>query len=221
MNTKANENKQSIYIVISKTQTKFARCIRRIGHLEYNHSALGLDADLNEFYAFSRPQHRAIFLGRLVRETLDRYTLNKKRPVPVVVFRLPISFEQHEYLHKTIQKISCDPEYMYNLFSVLMFPFTHGFATYKAYNCTEFVAHMLKELNFPLHKPAYQYRPDDFMKILEEYIIFTGDIRDYMRCTAKDEQYFEPYNLQMMCQNFIALLRIIKRTYFCKKKSNI
>ena len=212
---------KSIYVVISKTQTKFARCIRYLGHLQYNHSALGLDADLNEFYAFSRPQHRAIFRGHLVRETLDRYTLNRNHPVPVVVFQLPVSQEQLERLKENIHKISCDPEYMYNLFSVLTFPFTHGFATHKAYNCTEFVAHTLKELNFPLPKPAYEYRPDDFVKILEEYIIFTGDIRDYMRCTSTDELYFEHYSIRMVYQNFVALLKIIKRTYFCRRKSNI
>ena len=221
MNAKSNENTQFIYVVISKTQTKFARCIRYLGHLEYNHSALGLDADLNDFYAFSRPQHRAIFLGRLVRETLDRYTLKKNRPVPIVVFQLPVSVHQLEHLKETIQKISDDPEYMYNLFSVLFFPFTHGFATYKAYNCTEFVAHTLKELNFPLPKHAHEYRPDDFVKILQEYIIFTGDIRDYMHCKTTDEQYFEGYTPRMIYQNFVALLKIIKRTYFCKKKSNI
>ncbi len=203
-----------IYIMISKTQTYFAHCIRYFGGIQYNHSSIGLDAELKELYAFSRPQHRAIFLGRLVRETLDRYTLKKERPIPVVVFKLPIKPEEYTELREMIQSISCDPEYLYNLFSVLTYPFTKGFATYKSFNCTEFVAHILKKLNYPLSEPAYRYKPDDFLEILAPYVIFEGDLREYMCCEDTDEQYFEHNNLRMAFRNFFGIIRIIGRTYF-------
>lgn len=207
-------DKKYIYIVISRTQTKFARCIRYIGRVKYNHSAIGLDAELKELYAFSRPRHRAIFLGHLVRETLNRYTMNKDRVVPVVVFKLPVSRQMYFDIRKYIEEVSYDPEYMYNLFSVLTYPITHGFATYKTFNCTEFAAHLLKTMNYPLEQPAYRYKPDDFLEILKEYIIFEGDLRQYMKCKDVDETYFNHLGIKEMFQNFWAMLRIIGRTYF-------
>ena len=207
-------NNQYVYIVISRTQTYFARCIRWIGGLEYNHSAIGLDEELKELYAFSRPQHRSVVLGRLVRETLDRYTLRKERSIPVVVFKLPVPQREYDELRQMIYQISEDPEYMYNLFSVLTYPLTRGFSTYKSFNCTEFTAHVLKKLNYPLPEPAYRYKPDDFLNILRTYIVYQGDLRNYMRCQDTDEQYFETYNLRMLWRNFFAMLKIIGRTYF-------
>lgn len=203
-----------IYLVISRTQTKFAKCIRCLGGVQYNHSAIGLDAELNELYAFSRPRYRAVFLGRLVRETLNRYTMDKDREVPVVVFKLPVSSKMYYDIRKYIEEISCDPEYMYNLFSVLTYPLTHGFATYKSYNCTEFAAHLLKTMDYPLEHPAYQYKPDDFLDVLKEYIIFDGDLRKYMKCKDIDETYFNHLGLKGIFDNFWALLRIVGRTYF-------
>ena len=207
-------DKKYVYIVISRTQTKFAKCIRCFGKIKYNHSAIGLDADLKELYAFSRPRYRAIFLGRLDRETLNRYTMDKDQAVPVVVFKLPVSSKMYYNIRKYIEEVSYDSEYMYNLFSVLTYPITHGFATYKTFNCTEFVAHLLKTMNYPLDHPAYRYKPDDFLEILKEYIIFDGDLREYMKCDDVDEAYFSHLGLKEVFQNFWAMLRIIGRTYF-------
>ena len=207
-------DKRYIYIVISRTQTKFAQCIRCVGRIKYNHSAIGLDKELKELYAFSRPQHRAIFLGKLVRERLNRYTMNKDCIVPVVVFRLPVSEELYQEIRQYIQQISYDPEYIYNLFSVLTYPVTRGFATYKSFNCTEFAAHILKKMHYPLEQPAYRYKPDDFLEILKDNIIFEGDLRQYMLCKDIDEQYFEPMTFTGILKNFYGVLRIIGRTYF-------
>ena len=221
MNKNTNDNPKYIYVVISRTQTKFGSFLRKMGRLEYNHTSLGLDANLNEIYAFARPQYSGIFLGRLVRESLVRYTLKNENSVPIKVFKLPVSHTELSNLREELQTIISDREYVYNLFSVLTYPITHGFSTYKAFNCTEFVAHILKELNFPLEKPAHAYRPDDFSKILEQYIIFAGDIRDCMKCTSTDELYFEPNSLRMFYRNLVAFFRIGVRTCFYRKKSNI
>lgn len=208
------ENSHYIYIIISRTQTKFARLLRMVGGMKYNHSAISLDRELSEMYAFSRPQHRSLFLGKLVRETLDRYTLKKNHKIPVVVFQLPVSLEQYAQIRNLFQQIMLDSEYMYNLFSVLTYPITRGFSTYKSFNCTEFAAHILKILDYPFPQPAYRYKPDDLVHILEPYLIFDGDLRDYMICQDTDEQYFESYNLKMIYHNFCAMCKIIGRTYF-------
>ena len=95
-------NDKYIYVMISRTTTGFGRVIRYIGRMQYNHTALSLDEDLKELYAFSRPQHHAIFMGRLVRETLDRYTMKKDRTIPVTIFRLKVTHEQYDQLRQMI-----------------------------------------------------------------------------------------------------------------------
>lgn len=209
-------NKHYIYILISRTQTRFGRCIRWFGGIQYNHAAISLDSELKELYAFARPQHHAIFLGRLVHENLERYTLRKNRSVPAVVFRLSVSQEEYEYIRNMIQEISCDPEYMYNLFSVLTYPLTHGFATYKAFTCIEFVAHILKKLQYPLTQPAYRYKPDDLLKLLKSQIVYQGDLREYMLCTETDDNYFSALTWRLILCNLIAMAKIVGRTYLRK-----
>lgn len=207
-------NQRYIYIVITRTQTKFAKSIRILGRMKYNHASIGLDADLKELYAFSRPSHGAIFQGRLVRETLNRYTLKKDCVVPVAVFQLPVTDEQYHHIHQYVDAVYNDPEYIYNLFCVLTYPFTHGFPIRKAFNCSEFVAHILKGNGFALKLPEYRYRPDDLTEVLKDYMIFEGDLRDYMKCKDIDETYFNHLGFVGQLQNLWALFRIIGRTYF-------
>ena len=209
-------SQKHIYVLISRTQTKFARCIRALGKVKYNHSSVALDENFEKLYAFSRPQHRAIFLGRLVRETLDRFLLNKNLVIPAVVFKIPVSAEKYDEICTHMNDIMCDDEYMYNLFSVMTYPFTHGFAVYKAFNCTEFAAYILEKIGFHLTKPLYQYKPDDFLTLLASYNHFEGDLKDFMVCKDTDALYYEPYNWNLIKRNFQGLRRIFKRTYIEK-----
>ncbi len=209
-------NQTNIYVLISRTQTNFARCIRALGKVQYNHSSVALDENFEKLYAFSRPQHRSIFLGRLVRETLDRYLLNKNFAIPVVVFKIPVSTEKYDEIRAYMNEIMGDNEYMYNLFSVMTYPITHGFSVYKTFNCTEFAAYILQKIGLELKKPLHQYKPDDFLTILAPYNFYEGDLKEYMVCKDLDAQYFEPYNWNLIKRNFIGLLRIFRRTYIEK-----
>ncbi|MCD8124521.1 MAG: hypothetical protein LUE23_05720 [Lachnospiraceae bacterium] len=100
--------------------------IRLVGRQTYNHAAVSLDGDLEHLYAFARPQQDAIFLGHLVRESLERYTLRQSDPVPVVILRIPISQEGYDWVTRRITQMVDNTEYMYNLLSVLFYPVTGG-----------------------------------------------------------------------------------------------
>ena len=108
-----------IYIVISQTHTGFAGTIRRFGKIKYNHAAVALDEQMTQLYAFARPKHHALLLGRLVHETLFRYTLGKHSFVDVMIFRIPVTEDQYAWVKDTIYRIKNDKAYIYNLFSVL------------------------------------------------------------------------------------------------------
>lgn len=200
--------------MLSQTQTRFARCIRLFGKQEYNHVSIGLDPELREVYAFSRPQHNAVLLGSLNKEALDRYTLRRNNSVPVVVFRISITENEYEWITATIRNILYNRQYMYNLFSVLTYPLIKGFATYRAYTCIEFVAYLLQHTGRLLDKPCCRYTPDELLNEFQSDMIYKGDIRGCMVQTGEGSQYFEPFDRKMFVQSIKAFCVLTVRTCF-------
>ena len=162
----------SIYIVLSRTQTGVARVLRTFGGLEYNHVAISLDRDFTELYSFARSEQYGFLTGRLVHETTDRYLVNGENGVPILVYRLPVTEEELNWIRATIREIMADPQFVYNFFSVVTYPILGGFSTYKAFSCIEFVAYVLRELGYGIERPLFAYRPDDLRPLLEEYLCY-------------------------------------------------
>lgn len=205
------EHNHMIYLVISCTPTKFASCIRHIGRVKYNHAAISLDKDLSKLYSFARPYHCGIFMGGLVTESYESYTLNKSKNVPIVMFAIPVTDEQYNTVRLIISDIKNDHEYMYNLFSVLSYPLTKGFGTYKAFSCVEFVVYLLNMLGYCLDKPRWSYKPDDFLNVFSENIVYTGDIRKYI-AKSHNPMYFRPINKVVVFDNTRGLYKILVRS---------
>jgi hypothetical protein len=208
---------KAIYIVLTATQTNFARCIRYFGRTKYNHASVSLDEGLTRMYSFARPQKYSFFKGRCVRETLDRFTMREGRSVPAVIFRIPVTAYEHRRIKKFIRRIYNDKEYMYNLISVISYPLTHGFPTYKALSCTEFTSLVLKKMGFPMPYKPWSYKPDDLISILGEYTIYKGDLSDYMTDEIKSRNFFEEISFDMFISNLTAAARIILRTAINRK----
>ncbi len=200
-----------IYIMLSRTCTKFARCIRKFGDVKYTHASISLDADMSNVYGFARPQHNAVLLGRLVKESLERYTLHGEESVPVVVLAIPVTKEQYDWVRETIDRIYSDPEYMYNLFSVLSYPITKGFACYKSYTCVEFVVTILKRVGYSFENPAYQYKPDDLLRMFADYVVFRGDVREVLSDYG-DTSYFAPMSRAVFVRSTKAVFRLSWRS---------
>lgn len=205
---------RAVYIVLSQTQTKFGRCIRAIAKQRYNHASIALDSGLTQLYAFARPQHCAVLQGRLVRESLERYTMGNGQPVPVAVYRIPVSEEAYQWVSGTIENMVDNPEYMYNLFSVLTYPIFKGFPVYHAFSCVEFIAYLLHALGYLGEKPFCRYKPDDLLPILKPLLVYQGDIRGCLHPSGADRRYFAPLNGAVVLEGIQSLLRITKRSVF-------
>ncbi|MBR2491057.1 MAG: hypothetical protein IKB65_06210 [Ruminiclostridium sp.] len=202
----------AITIILSRTQTKFGRCIRKVARQQYNHASVALDDGLEEVYAFARPNRYDLLSGRLVRERRDRFTMGNGRPVPVAVYRIPVTQVQAHWVRATVRTMAEDPEYLYNLFSVLTYPVLKGFSVWKAYSCVEFAAFLLRSLGLlGEEKPLCSYRPDDLASLLADHLVYRGDIRDCLPPTA-DEGYFAHPTPSMVTQGLWSLARIAKRS---------
>ena len=197
-----SDNKsKAIYIMISRTGTKFAKTIRKIGKQQFNHSSISLDPDLRRTYGFARPRHNAVLMGRLVRETMERYTLGTDEPVEVTVFKIPVTEEEYNWVKKELAIRLNNTDYMYNLFSVLTYPVLKGYSIDNMYTCIEFVAYMIKGLGYLQEKPACKYTPDDLLTYFEDNIVYRGDIRGIMNCTTESKNYFAPLSMKVVVGN--------------------
>lgn len=184
-----------VYIMLSQTQTGFARAIRKVTGNTYSHSSIAFDADLKHLYGFARYKSRVPVVAGLVREYPERFTLNKVDDVPVVIYRIPVTKEQYMIGARRVRDVIRDPEkYLYNLYAVLTYPAFKGFETYKAYTCSEFVVHLLTLMGVPLNisMPAYKYTPEQLMDVLRDYeMIFQGNLLDYADASEHRPAFFE------------------------------
>lgn len=203
-----------IYVLISQTHTGFASTVRRFGKVKYNHAAIALDKDMTELYAFARPKHSAVLLGRLVRESTFRYTLGKYPCVNVMIFRIPVTDEQYAWVGDTIHRILNSKDYIYNLFSVLSTPLTGGFATYKAFSCIEFVMFLLQGLGYPMDKPLYRYRPDDLVRLLSDTVYYRGNLLEYKRDDTVDTNYYRHMSPEEIFTSILVPFRLFYRLLF-------
>lgn len=211
---------KNVYIILSQTRTKFGRAIRRVGKVKYNHTAIALDDDFDEWYSFARKHHSAVLTGGVVKENIQRYTLKKDGDVQCAIFRISLSDKKYEKIKKNIVRIHNDSEYIYNLFSVLTYPVFKGFKTYKAFTCAEFVAYLLDSAGFGgmFKEEFYKYTPDDIGKFLNDYLVYEGDLRDYVLNKNRDDkvtvEYFKHFSRVDLRESIVNLYRMFARLFY-------
>ncbi len=206
-----------IYVVLSHTLTRIGKLLRVFGKIDYNHSAIALDEHFNELYAFARPKYRAFLLGKLVKETYTSYTLNSEDPIPIKVFRIPVSEEAYQYVKETLYNVSNNKDIHYNFFSVITFPFYDGCKVDNTYTCSEFVAHVLKDIGISMPLACCKYKPEDLAHILKDYFYFEGDIRDVLSKDNIDKDFFDPISWNIAKESVKVLYKVGKRSVHYKK----
>lgn len=203
---------KKIYVVLSQTTTKVARCIRKITGCKYNHAAICFDTEFKELYAYARKQQNAFFSAGLVRESRIRY-LEKNTELPVCVYEIPVSDEQYQWVRNVIEYMMNNHEYKYNLFSMLSYPVTKGVKTYKAFTCSEFVAFILKRIGYLRVKESYRYAPEDIGKELGDYLIYEGDMRELVTEIDTDETYYGHYSREWFVNDVTSLAVLLRRAF--------
>ena len=177
-----------IYVVLSQTQTRVGGAIRKLARIRYNHAAIAFDSELKQLYSFARRQYKNPLDAGLVREHPEWYSLRRFDRVDVRIYKIPVTRQQYLKGKSRILEIRHDADgYLYNLFSVLFFPFLKGFETYKAYSCAEFVAHMLRTMNIELagDKLACAYTPQEIGERMGSWLMYEGNLLDYCQPPAR------------------------------------
>lgn len=208
---------KNIYIILSRTNTKFAKVIRAFGNIKYNHASIALDEGLNEIYGFARQRHAVVLTGKLMRENISRFTLNATKYVDSSVFKIPVTEEQYAEIKRRIEVIYNDGDYLYNLFSVLTYPITKGLSVYKAFTCNEFVLYILKYIGIEVDRPLCEYKPDDLLSILNDKLHFQGNLLEYVEEKTATTDYFEGFRASDLKESAVCLSKLLFRTVTLKK----
>lgn len=217
MFTDKNEIKY-VYVVLSRTHSTFAKTIRMVTKMKYNHASIAFDRELEHLYSFGRKQSHVPIVAGIVREYPARFSLEKVSCVNAKIYEIPVTKEQYYKGLARIRQIEEDGTYLYNLFSVLTFPVLHGFETYKAFSCSEFVAHMLNYMNIHLKevKKGYEYTPEDIGKSITGKSIFEGNLLEYCKNESEDEAYFfqRPEYLRSGMESCSVVARLVYRKFW-------
>lgn len=210
---------KSIYILISQTNTRFGKLIRKFGKIQYNHASIALDSELSEIYSFARQRHSLVLTGKLVKENISRFTLNRATNIDATIFEVPVTEEQYDEIKALIEEIYNDKEYLYNLFSVLTYPLTKGLSVYKAFTCNEFAMYVLKLLGHEVQKPLYQYKPDDLLEILGDKIYYQGNLLEYVKEKKVKTDYFDGIRMIDIHDSIMCISKLLFRTITLKKNN--
>ena len=212
MNDTAQQKTRNIYVILSRTNTKVGLILRTFGGIRYNHASICLDDGFNEIYSYARARHISVLSGQMVKENLDRFTMHSQAPVPVEIFRIPVTEDQYLWISASVYNMYRNPEYLYNLYSLITFSFFKGFETEKAYTCTEFVTEMLQHIGLCTDKPSCSFTPDELIPRLDAFDHFAGDARIWFPDKADDTGYFDPFRPRYLMGSAKTLETITKRT---------
>jgi len=210
---------KNIYIIISKTYTNFGRIIRTFGRVHYNHASISLDEELKEIYSFGRKKHKAILTGKLVKENISRFTLNKASNVDITIFKIEVEQENYDDIRNIIDTVYNDREYMYNLFSVLTYPLTGGLSVYKAFSCIEFIMYLLTRCGCEFDRPLYEYKPDHLLTLLGDNIMFKGNMLDFVKEKTAVTDYFDAMSVEEYKESAVCISKLLARTITLRKNN--
>ena len=188
------DNGKFIYVILSATYSKIGRAIRIFTRSVYNHASISFDENMNEVYSFARIYYCTPFIGGPVKETYDRFCLNKPQNVSVKVYKIPVTDEGYDRALARVHEIFSDGEYAYNLISAFTFLFRHGVERYKTFTCSEFVSHILKTANEKIMPDIADCKmtPDGLAGILEPFEYYSGPLSGFVQFNeSKNVDFFD------------------------------
>lgn len=168
---------QYIYICFLATNTTIAKISRKISRCDFTHIAISFEESLEDFVSFSRRCVNTPLDAGIVWERRGDYIQPEESSFRTKIFRIPVRQEAVSRIQKLIWRYERDPEYMFNILSMVTMTVFHGFYIYKTENCMSFVAKILEMTGaVRLERPYYRYLPAELVQLLSGYEYFEGEL---------------------------------------------
>ena len=203
-----------VYVVLVKALTGLGKFSRKINKYEYTHIAVSLKQEMEDFVTFSRRSHYTPFNAGFMHEKVEHYAFGNHEKVKVKIFKVPAT--NIEKIKDYIQKIEGDPEYIFNIYSMITMPFLHGFRIYKAHNCMSFVGKIVELTGtMKMEKKYYKYNIQEMDHLLTPYFFKETELKK----SRNDEEYMKNAGFLANLKSFVKLNgKLIYRILFKRNR---
>uniref|UniRef100_UPI002F426176 hypothetical protein n=1 Tax=Enterocloster asparagiformis TaxID=333367 RepID=UPI002F426176 len=116
-----------VYICFMATMTTIAKISRRISGCDYTHISIAFDGKLEDFVSFSRRSANTPLDAGIVWERRGDYVQPGQTSYRTKIYRIPVGRNDLERIKELIRDYERDPEYMFNIFSMVTMTVFHGF----------------------------------------------------------------------------------------------
>jgi hypothetical protein len=156
--TKMNAN-QSVYVVLSRSQTALSRTIHMLKGHQYTHAALSLDRSMQYMFSFGRRRASNPFIGCFRRERLDDGIYKFCSNLPGVILEIPVTPVQYRNISGQIGTFLLNSHiYSYNYLGLAGNLFNKKHQDNTRFFCSEFVYHVNRFLLTLLPSKLYHRR---------------------------------------------------------------
>ena len=170
---------QKIYIVLTHTGTVLSKIIKIWTRDEFSHVSIALDSDLEQMYSFGRLHPYNPLWGGFVQEGIHIGTFKRFKNTEALVYTLDVTQEQYMTIRSEIRKIEeHKKEYRFNIIGLLAVRFHKKVHPKRSFYCAEFVKYLLEISKIETNLPTI-IKPEDFKKLENYTIIYTGKLRKY------------------------------------------
>lgn len=137
---------KKIYIILSKTDTIFAKGIRVYTKACYSHSSICLDDNFENFYSFGRKYTSNPFIGCFVKENLNKGLFSLFDNIPCKVLEIDVTKEQYDLICNEIKLMEKEfNKYKYNYLGIIFAMANKPHSRQNRYYCSEFMYYLLKK----------------------------------------------------------------------------
>lgn len=171
---------KKIYIVLTHTGTILSRVTRILTKNKYTHASIALDENLDTLCSFGRLNPYNPFVGGFVYEGINFGTFKRFKNTRTIIYSFEVTNKEYDKLVKNIQRISNDRlKYKFNILGLLCALFRIRWIRKNKFYCSEFVRYLLETSNIRNKEVATVMRPEDFRKLNNLNIEYTGLLREY------------------------------------------
>lgn len=156
----------SIYILLTRSQTLFSRLIHFATDDAFTHASISLDGPGGRYYSFARIYDQLALPAGLVEER-RRWHSQAWSSTPCRLYELRVPAPVYHKLRCRLESMYARREiYGYNLLGVLSCWFQRPLPRRHHYFCSQFVAQLLEECGaVELEKPPALVRPSDLERL--------------------------------------------------------
>ena len=176
----------SIYLLLSRTDTVFAKTMYMLTHNQYTHVSLALDRALSRMYSFARRYEISPLPAGFIRESLYDGVCGRCGGADSMVLKLPVSQPVYDRISRRLSEMEKSKElYGYDVMGLVLAALGIVHQRKDKFVCSQFVAQVLRDagaLSMP-YDPSL-VRPQDFAEIPTLQVVYKGPLAYAGECFA-------------------------------------